>query len=475
MPLFSKEGRRIQAIAELDALKRELDQWHKDWTVSDSHEDGTPRGQYKTQLGAIYSEVSATAEILRKGLADIDLSAGVCTVYGEFSRLEREILWLWRIWYFFRDKLQQRNDERFGKILRAADEVVWSCHRPFFELPSLKQVKGPAPLPWIRPDFSPKALRRDQRQALDRKDDDFRLVQEAFRELPVPILDLPITAVNNPWALVLIGHEAGHFVEPLLAPKFNETFARVLAETVTQANGSDDDRQSWYGWADEIFADLYSVLTMGPWAVWAIAQFEIGHPSEMQERRFVYPSPYVRLKLISALAQRYGVGAELAGIPQPPADDSIPDELARDLGVVDSMADAITAMSEIRALAAALPFQKLSYVNAEGAARTPEVEQWSRHLQGSGASPPLKQLRSARLAAAGTAKAWSEKIFVQPSSEALRSELREQAIAKIAASGPLDSRSSVAAPKPKAEPGRALFDVLKRAESILAESNARPN
>ena len=35
--------------------------------------------------------------------------------------------------------------------VRAADEVVWSCYRPFFELPALKNWRPPAPLPYIEP------------------------------------------------------------------------------------------------------------------------------------------------------------------------------------------------------------------------------------------------------------------------------------------------------------------------------------
>jgi hypothetical protein len=322
----------------------------------------------------------------------------------------------------------------------------------------------PAPLPYIKPEFSPAALRRDQRQALDRKDGDFILVREAFRELPVPILAIPITAINNPWALVLIGHEAGHIVEPLIADDFNSTFQSTITKAVAES-----DQEAWKGWADEIFADLYSVLTMGPWAVWAMTQLEATADKDMVERRFVYPAPCVRLQLMAAMARRYGLDPEI-----PPAPATLPDEVVRDAGYVDAVALAITAMPEIRTLAASLPFEKFRYEEKDAEGGFGEVQQWKRHLVDKGSSPVLKDLRSARLAAAGTAKAWSETVFLRDSPEE-RDQLRDLAIARITAAGPLDVRSSAAPPKSPIPAGKSLMSVLERADKILEEADARPD
>jgi hypothetical protein len=306
MPLLSKQSRRNQSVAEIDSLTQELKDWYDDWTARDRHTDGSPRGQYKTQLERVFAEVKGAAIGLRKNLNDLSLEGAAGDVYGALARADREILWLWRVWYFFRDKFEQREDKRFGAILRAADEVVWSCHRPFFQLAGAAALT-PAPMPYVKADFSPAALRQDQRQALDRKDADFLVVNEAFRELPVPIVSVPITAVNNPWALVLLGHEEGHIVEPLVESNFALTFQDTLRQVVQDANGSTDDQNWWGSWGDEIFADVYSILTMGPWAVWAMSQFEAADSGAMTERRQRYPAASVRLQLMAAIAKRYGL------------------------------------------------------------------------------------------------------------------------------------------------------------------------
>jgi len=471
MPLLAKDARRNQALAEIDSLKSELDEWHARWTAADRHDDGSPRGQYQTQLGAVYSEVGGTAQILRSDLISLDVSGDAGDVYGKCALAERQIIWLWRVWYFFRDKFEQRDDRRFSDILSAADEVVWSCYRPFFQLPWLKQLRQPAPLPYVEPDFSPAVLRRDQKQVLDRKDRDFLLVRKAFSDLPVPILKIPITSINNPWALVLIGHEVGHVVEPLLEADFRDTFREALRSAIRRAGEKEDDQETWGGWADEIFADLYSILTMGQWAVWAMTQFETAEAAVMMERRFLYPSPLVRLALMTALARHYGLELD-----SPVADAAASDEVKRDLGYVGPVVDAITALPQILQLVGALPFSKSSYETKKLAGNAGEVEQWSQHLLGKSNSPVSGMLRSARMVVAGAAHAWSETVFAEgPNRPKDGGEgLRQNAIAKIKASAAPGVRSAVAPTAPKREPGRALFGVLARADDLLDESDALP-
>jgi hypothetical protein len=466
MPLLSKQSRQNQSLAEIDSLMRELATWYAEATAGDRHDDGSPRGQYKTQLDRVYSEVNGAALLIRKSLRDTSLDRPAPDVYGEFARADREILWLWRVWYYFRDKFQQRQDPRFGPILRAADEVVWSCHRPFFQLPG--QIKPtPAPLPYIKADFSPSALRQDQRDALDRQDSDFVVVTEAFAQLPVPILALPITAVNNPWTLVLIGHEAGHIVEPLVDPDFNMTFQAALGKAVEDLQGPEDDQSRWQGWGDEIFADVYSILTMGPWAVWAMSQFEAADGAAMAERRWVYPAPCVRLQLMTAIAKHYGLTTEI-----PDAPPALPDEVQRDTTYVDGVAAAIVSMPRIQTLAASLPFAISHYLPKDAAGAFGEVEQWNRYLGAARAPAPAgRQLRSARMAAAGAAKAWSETIFAADSPEA-RDKLCNLAIPGIAAAGPPGVRSALAFAKPPGEAGQSLFQTLRKADQLLKEARA---
>ncbi len=73
----------------------------------------------------------------------------------------------------------QRVGDTCSPTLLAADEVVWSCYRPFFWALVNGRVPEPAPLPYIEADFSPSCLRTDRKEVLARRGPDFKLTLEA--------------------------------------------------------------------------------------------------------------------------------------------------------------------------------------------------------------------------------------------------------------------------------------------------------
>jgi len=201
-------------------------------------------------------------------------------VYAKCTQTERRSVWLWRVFEFFRSKFDQRDDEKLKPILQAADEVVWSCYKPFFQNNGIKIE--PAPLPFIGEDYSPSALRKDRMPgSLYKQGEDFAPLKEYLDQLPIPILQLPPNIVTSHWALVLIGHEVGHFIQPLISEDYEDTFREMLAKAVEDAGGDENMQQRWREWAPEVFADWYSVLTMGQWALWTMAQFEFQAQTDM--------------------------------------------------------------------------------------------------------------------------------------------------------------------------------------------------
>ena len=276
----------------------------------------------------------------------------------------------------FRDKFEQRRDPRFNAVLEAADEVVWSSYRPFFQPPNAAHPLQPPPLPYVELDFSPSSLRRDQKEVLGRRDADFTLVKAAFAELPIPILRLPITAINNPWVLVLIGHEVGRHRRASWRPN-SGAFQSAVQDAVASTSQHNANPVTWGVWADEIFADLYSIFTLGPSAVWAMTQFETAENAVMARRRFVYPSPVVRLALMTAFARHYALELEPFELPPAPAD-----ELARALRAIEPVVKVVAALPEISGLVECLPFSALMY----GQSRC-----WSLERGRAMGAPPARQ------------------------------------------------------------------------------------
>jgi hypothetical protein len=457
--MSAKEARRNQTIAEVELLIHDFTQWKELRLDQKVAQTGDPRRQYDSQLEALGTEVLGAAALLRSHVVDavpLDRTAG--EIYAECARTEDELLWLWRVWGYFRDKFDQRQDDRFTAVLLAADEVVWSCYRPFFRTLVSGRVPEPAPLPYIETDFAPSALRRSQKEVLARRGPDFTLLVGAFRQLPVPILKIPITTVSNPWSLVLIGHETGHIVQSAVAPKFVETFAASLAAVVPE-----EDREYWSDWSPEIFADWYALSTMGHWALWALAQYEQAERATLVERRSKYPAVLVRLELVRQLADCYGLPAEdpLTDLGMSLATaEGDPAELFRDMKSVPAVVAAIMTLPELKALVTPLQFDKRRY------AKGGEVQQWSEHLTSQGALPPNKNVRSARMAAAGLAYAWNQTVIVPdtaPDWEQLAA-LRDRGLGAITAAAEPSVRAAVDTPGTGRAPGVTLLEFLRAAD-----------
>ena len=442
MPL-SVAARRQQGQLELDRLCDEFKSWRA----------AVQLPQYTTQLDALAGEVITCAERLRAGFGNTAaLTTGAA--YAECTRMERQIAWLWRAWDYFRAKFDQRLDSRYADTLLAADEVVWSCYRPFFRQPLGERIPDPAPLPYIEMEYSPVAVRSDQAAVLGGRPDHQELLAIAFQKLPMPILKLPVSAITNPWVLALIAHETGHFVQRMVSSSPLQFVADFRA-LVEKAAGN----AAWDGWSAEIFADWYSVLTMGQWALHPIAQFGAGDVAANARRGAVYPSLLVRLELMAALADAYGFPgtAALTGLGlDKPAPGEFPDYDA-DHNAISAVAQAIVASNECRTVARRIDPRPENF--AQGGL----ADQWAAHIRSGSSQPPSQKPDSARLVAAGSVKAWDQGVFAaaKPLDQIQLDGLRKRTRNAMQEARMPGVRSASAVPESK--PGEVLYAVIENA------------
>lgn len=416
MPDFIKEARRDQSRFEIERLFNELNCWLKRRKDKDQDENGKYRGQYDSQLQSVFDAVNGAARIIHDDMAGVNLSIlSRGEAYAKCTQYDQLIVWLWRVFDYFREKFDQRDDPVFQQALCAADEVLWSCYKPFFQKPSMAKRQEPAPLPYIETEFSPLAIRKDQGPGYLDKKIKFGPLENYLKQMPLAVMRLPTIIVTSPWSLVLIGHEAGHFIQPLVEPGFGYAtlFAEALEKAIGEAEGSEDDQSNWFAWAPEIFADWYSVLMMGPWAVWVMAQFEMKDRAAMWEARTNYPPPIVRLELMAKLADSYVPGEGAKVLKQLGLDEEIADARAavRDMKFTDKVCAAIKEPLpyKLGLFDDLLNFRAQEFqVTDNNPLKDGEVAQWSRALQGKAAKKDDRDLRTARLIVAGAAKAWSE-------------------------------------------------------------------
>ncbi len=408
------ELRIRQSSLELLRLREDVRLWTERRTTADVQPGGEFRGQYQTQLGRIVDEVNGAADAIEEVLDALQLTTGVGAVYQECGRHDRRIIWLRRAWEFYRDKFDQRDDEGLKACVRAADEVLWSCYKPFFNATGM--TLPPAPLPYVENIYSPMAVRPDDSSHLEKSAEigDGPL-KPFFESLPIALLKLPPASVTSAWTHVLIGHEAGHFVQDFVLP--GGAYRRVFRERVQAlavGAAGDGAGADWGRWAPEIFADLFAVLLMGPAAVWAVAQFELARPGNLTTHGTDYPSPLVRIYLLDEFAAELGL----------PGSRRISDELGIDVrGAAAASAkvskDLLAADAVARIIAEPLPEGLGSWsglIDAAPSAWTPgkgfdepgDVLQWAEALQNKRQKQDRKTLECARRVAAGTAQAWRD-------------------------------------------------------------------
>jgi hypothetical protein len=452
-----KESRRIQAKIEIKRFSDTV----QDWKERRTKDDSDYRGQHNTQIKAITEELNGAAEIIETQISNLDLkSLSLGEVYAKCTQTERRSVWLWRVFEFFRSKFDQRDDEKLKPILQAADEIVWSCYKPFFQNSGIKIE--PAPLPFIGEDYSPSALRKDRMPgSLYKQGEDFAPLKEYLAQLPVPILQLPPNVVTSHWALVLIGHEVGHFIQPLISEDYEDTFREGLAKAVEDAGGDETVQQRWREWAPEVFADWYSVLTMGQWALWTMAQFEFQAQTDMLKPRRNYPSALARLSLLAQLVDSYvpNEGTRILrhyGIMLNQINEK---DKTDELKIIPSIAGAVRQSfpRELDEPEKLLDFQTEAY-DAQG-----RIEKYADKLLAKKRPETDKRLNTARYIAAGAAQAWSKAINDESSDMETLNENVKECLTDIVNSAP-DGVRSAAAKKSEQKPGAStLLDFINNA------------
>ncbi len=467
-----KEARRDQSDSEIERLTNELDCWIKRRKDKDKDENGVPRGQYDSQLNAVFKTVSVAAKIIRDDMGNQKLNLlSVGAAYAKCTQYDQLIIWLWRLFEYFREKFDQRDDPALQQPLRAADEVLWSCYKQFFQKPGMANRREPPPLPYIESEFSPMAVRQDQGPISLNKKPKYEPLQNHLNRMPIAVMRLSTITVSSPWSLVLIGHEVGHFIQPLIEPGFGYT--ALFAEALEKAAGEDEEQQQdWVSWAPEIFADWYSVLMMGPWALWVMAQFEMKERAAMRAERPDYPPPIVRLDLLAKLTEFYLPGEGNKVLKQLGLDEEIAaaQNEVKELKVTAKICKAIIGplpynLEEFDGL---LNFRVSDFLESDDPKLDGDVSQWSKALQGKQAKKDDQNLRTARLIVAGAAKAWSE--IMPTNNEAARkkaaAEVNQKTLERVLENGEKGTRAAqVKAPADAEAYGAELAKILLQADA----------
>jgi hypothetical protein len=386
-----------ETLGEAIALHGEVDAWRSGWDAVDAV------GGHLTHLDLLAAVLRGLVDEIARRTAAIDLASGTGAVYEECRRSDLRLLHARRLWRWYADKLDQRAgapDDLVVRTLLAADEVVWSCWKTAFT--GLGKTVPPAPIPYLAAQYSATATpRTDPPPELRPGLDD--LLRRHLEELPVATIGLPPICCRRPWWIVLGAHEAGHHVQ------FESAGLERLAQEQVWAAAYavvDDTSlaEEWLPWCRELFADAFSVLLVGPAAIWAAAELETRTPAGLRKSPSSgYPPPLVRLAVLRAVAEQAGLPVPvqaLADLADPVTKDD--ERLRKLLAAADRVATVLLGLEwdSGRALRSLGGGTALAYAPGGSVAR------WRAELLGADEPIPLGTLDAARFCVAGGVDAW---------------------------------------------------------------------
>jgi hypothetical protein len=204
---------------------------------------------------------------------------------------------------------------------------------------------------------------------------------------------------------------------------------------------------------------------MGPWALWAMAQFELAEETSMRERRTAsgYPSAVVRLELLRQLGDALSpagtaLGSEVArtiGVSLAPVPESSPAEL-RDRAIASALAARLgTETLGERPFASAVGYRAADHAAGK------DVELWCDTLTRKNNRDPQRKPWEARYIAAASARAAANATLEDDAARATFAEsLAETTFRLIAASAVEGTRGANETPIALVDPGEQLSSLL---------------
>src|SRR5947207_10256544 len=97
-------ARKIQTLLEVKLLRDELHAWFC------LRRERDVQRQYHTQLNCIEELITGAHTALQPDFDHLDTNAEADAFYEACRLIDLRVLWLRRVWYFFKDKFDQRDD-----------------------------------------------------------------------------------------------------------------------------------------------------------------------------------------------------------------------------------------------------------------------------------------------------------------------------------------------------------------------------
>lgn len=233
--------------------------------------------------------------------------------------LLKGLLFLNRIWAYFRDMFAMRAVSVLQAPLKCSDEFAWECYRPLLEQAraagkvDVGRLKEP-PLVFFTSSASPFIQRRGTPfEAEGVTGGDLMRFTAALSFLPIPVIGVPWFQFNHLPTAVVLAHEVGHAVEQdfAVAAPLDRALADLPAEMGRR-------RSAWAAWRRELFADTFGLLCTGPAHLFALSSFLVAPQAQVLQESVdwsnlnmvPYPTRLLRIAFNVEVLRQLGLNDE---------------------------------------------------------------------------------------------------------------------------------------------------------------------
>jgi len=209
------------------------------------------------QIEALDHFMRALCRVNQDSLDVLDPAGDIDTFLTQTLKISANIVKSEIVWEFFRSRLDLRFVPELQRMLATADLVSYDCYTAIIDRARAlrivhRQSFHEVPLVGLAAQFSASTWHRGRRPPALQN-----------RNLPVPIIDLPLNCLATPWELLVIAHEVGHVVDDDLG-QLTKALQPAIASQLEAAKTRQEHIAGWQAWTSEIVADVLSTLLAGP-------------------------------------------------------------------------------------------------------------------------------------------------------------------------------------------------------------------
>lgn len=204
-----------------------------------------------------------------------------------------------KIWHYYWEIFGQRQTLIAPRLL-ASDRIALDCYQYAYQgLGKARPIPSPPPFSYMEAGYGPATYRRG-----------VRLAKLGLFPNPFPVVKLPEHRLICPWTLGAIPHEVAHNLQSDLGLWM--AVPRRLLKMLKEAGLPRAVYSVWVRWQKEIFADLMSVLLIGPSYIGSLMDV-VGKSAAATfawNGEGVHPTPFLRVLINLDLVRRMGFQRE---------------------------------------------------------------------------------------------------------------------------------------------------------------------